>query len=104
MYCRDVTGEDRYFLGNSRHFIKGNGMIVLARGAPPFWIVRPSATVQTAAVVPPGPPAKIQKPPRPPNAYILYRKDRHTLVKAANPGISNNQICKLPSLARERLF
>ncbi|KAH8884268.1 mating-type protein Mat a-1, partial [Thozetella sp. PMI_491] len=29
---------------------------------------------------------------RPPNAYILYRKDHHELVKKAFPGIHNNQI------------
>jgi hypothetical protein len=96
MYCRDGTGIDRYFLGNSRHFIKNNGMLLVARGStsPPFWIIRPNAAVQTASVIPPGPPAKAQKPPRPPNAYILYRKDRQALVKEANPGISNNQICE----------
>ncbi|OBT64551.1 hypothetical protein VE03_05316 [Pseudogymnoascus sp. 23342-1-I1] len=32
------------------------------------------------------------KIPRPPNAFILYRKDHHQLVKDANPGIHNNQI------------
>jgi hypothetical protein len=96
MYCRDGTGNDRYFLGNGRHFIKNNGVLLVARGAvsPPFWIVRPNASVQTASVIPPGPPAKAQKPPRPPNAYILYRKDRQALVKEANPGISNNEICE----------
>ncbi|OBT99156.1 hypothetical protein VE01_02603 [Pseudogymnoascus verrucosus] len=32
------------------------------------------------------------KVPRPPNAFILYRKDHHQLVKDANPGIHNNEI------------
>jgi hypothetical protein len=31
---------------------------------------------------------------RPPNAFILYRKAHHEAVKAAHPGIHNNQICK----------
>lgn len=34
------------------------------------------------------------KIPRPPNAYILYRKDKHSQVKAENPGLHNNEICK----------
>nr|prf transcription factor [Podospora anserina] len=32
------------------------------------------------------------KIPRPPNAYILYRKDQQAALKAANPGIPNNDI------------
>ncbi|KAF4996605.1 hypothetical protein FDECE_12374 [Fusarium decemcellulare] len=35
------------------------------------------------------------KIPRPPNAYILYRKERHHLVKKLNPGITNNQISQV---------
>jgi hypothetical protein len=31
---------------------------------------------------------------RPPNAFILYRKAHHEAVKAAHPGIHNNEICK----------
>lgn len=34
------------------------------------------------------------KIPRPPNAYILYRKDKHNGVKAENPNLHNNKICK----------
>src|SRR3989440_2920831 len=32
------------------------------------------------------------KIPRPPNAFIIYRRAHHDLVKAANPGIHNNDI------------
>ncbi|KAK4466726.1 mat a-1 [Cladorrhinum samala] len=32
------------------------------------------------------------KIPRPPNAYILYRRDHHNAVKEANPGMHNNDI------------
>nr|AXQ39867.1 HMG-box protein [Pyricularia oryzae]BAC65094.1 MAT1-2-1 [Pyricularia grisea] len=35
------------------------------------------------------------KIPRPANAYILYRKDWHPIVKSANPGIHNNEISKI---------
>ncbi|KAK0747267.1 hypothetical protein B0T21DRAFT_266520, partial [Apiosordaria backusii] len=37
------------------------------------------------------PPPQI-KIPRPPNAYILYRKDKHNEVKAENPNLHNNEI------------
>lgn len=43
-------------------------------------------------------PASSAKIPRPPNCFILYRQNYHNEVKAANPGVSNNEICKyLPS-------
>src|SRR5947207_5169217 len=35
---------------------------------------------------------KATKIPRPPNAFIIYRRAHHDLVKAANPGIHNNDI------------
>jgi len=38
--------------------------------------------------------AKDDKIPRPANAFILYRKDHQDLMKAANPGIHNNDVCK----------
>jgi hypothetical protein len=34
------------------------------------------------------------KVPRPPNAFILYRKHHHTILKEKNPAIHNNQICE----------
>ena len=44
------------------------------------------------------PPAAIQaveKIPRPPNAFILYRKSKNEMVKLENPGLHNNQRCEL---------
>jgi hypothetical protein len=35
------------------------------------------------------------KIPRPPNAYILYRKDKHPIILDTYPGIRNNEICEL---------
>jgi len=35
------------------------------------------------------------KVPRPPNAFIIYRQHHHPTIKAQNPGVHNNQICKL---------
>lgn len=40
-------------------------------------------------------PARPTKVPRPPNCFILYRQANHHLVKNANPGVSNNEICEL---------
>lgn len=49
-------------------------------------------TPDTSASEPTG--ETMAKVPRPPNAFILYRKDHHHHVKDANPGIHNNQICE----------
>lgn len=40
------------------------------------------------------PVAKKDKPPRPPNAFILYRQRHHPLLRAKFPNLHNNQICK----------
>lgn len=85
---------NRYFLGNSRHFTKNNGMIMYSPGLIPFWIVGSSTAVQTAGITSSTTPSEADKARRPPNAYILYRKDRHALVKAANPSVTNNEICE----------
>jgi hypothetical protein len=42
-----------------------------------------------------GPAAPREKIPRPPNAFILYRKYHHTSIVSKNPGIHNNAVCKL---------
>ena len=34
------------------------------------------------------------KIPRPPNAFIIYRKKHHGAIVAQNPGVHNNKICK----------
>lgn len=36
----------------------------------------------------------VVKVPRPPNAYILYRKDKHREIENEHPGIRNNEICE----------
>ncbi|KAF1983753.1 hypothetical protein K402DRAFT_155101 [Aulographum hederae CBS 113979] len=40
-------------------------------------------------------PKSKSKVPRPPNAFIIYRKDWHPIVKAAHPGMHNNGISKI---------
>ena len=40
------------------------------------------------------PSVKSAKIPRPPNAFIIYRKAHHSKIVAENPSLHNNQICK----------
>ena len=94
LYCIDGTGPDRVFLGAPRHFVAGGGMLIQPGGSDPFWIIRTEAKLRTATIPPATMSTKTAKIPRPPNAYILYRKERHNSVKDANPGITNNEICK----------
>ncbi|KAH7175954.1 mating type 2 HMG1/2 protein [Dactylonectria macrodidyma] len=96
MYCRDGTDGDRYFLGSPRFFLAGSGMIVHAlHTKEAIWVKRPDDGIQHILVVPPALPKKCAKIPRPPNAYILYRSDRHRFVKASQPGIHNNEISQI---------
>lgn len=37
---------------------------------------------------------KRNKVPRPPNAFILYRKHYHTILKGQDPSMHNNDICE----------
>jgi hypothetical protein len=83
-----------------------NEDVMFARDADNFkvWIlgpkklIRPNITVLNGIPIwdpkkkhVPRPEVKI---PRPPNAYILYRKDKHNEVKAQNPNLHNNEICE----------
>lgn len=38
---------------------------------------------------------KVAKVTRPPNAFICYRRQKHEIILAQNPGIHNNDICKI---------
>lgn len=96
MFCRDGTGKDRYFLGHPRHFIRNGGCIINVPGSEPIWFVQNEFDPNTCVVTYATPAPKPKKLPRPPNAYILYRKDRHEMVKNSRPGITNNQICESP--------
>ncbi|KAG5984739.1 hypothetical protein E4U55_003383 [Claviceps digitariae] len=95
LYCIDGTGPDRVFLGAPRHFVSGGGMLLQPGGSEPFWVIRSETKIRTAALCPPSVSGKTTKIPRPPNAYILYRKERHNTVKEANPGITNNEISQI---------
>lgn len=70
-------------------------------------MIRSNTTILEAAAAHLGVavPPKEKKIPRPPNAYILYRKERHNVVRDAHPGITNNEICKyLPPLFSMEYF
>ncbi|KAJ4201050.1 hypothetical protein NW767_007185 [Fusarium falciforme] len=82
LFARDGNGSDHVYLGSPRALTAGQGMLVNPTGAgEALWMVRPE-----------GAPIKV---PRPPNAYILYRKERHHLVKSMHPGITNNEISQI---------
>ncbi|PHH72799.1 hypothetical protein CDD80_4253 [Ophiocordyceps camponoti-rufipedis] len=94
IFVVDGNGPDRAYLGAPRHFTTGGGMVIYPSGRDLFWIRRGQSNVMTATLMVPPLPKKA-KIPRPPNAYILYRKERHHMVKNANPGITNNEISQL---------
>ncbi|EFY88585.1 hypothetical protein J3459_011535 [Metarhizium acridum] len=95
LYCIDGTGPDRVYLGAPRHFVTGGGILIQPSGSDPFWVIRNETKLKTATICPPPVSTKVTKIPRPPNAYILYRKERHNTVKEANPGITNNEISQI---------
>nr|AIF79423.1 MAT 1.2.1 [Fusarium tucumaniae] len=83
LYARDGNGSDVVYLGTPRALTTGVGMLANAAGATEaVWMARDAEPA----------PAKI---PRPPNAYILYRKERHHIVKDLHPGITNNEISQI---------
>ncbi|KAJ3489101.1 hypothetical protein NLG97_g6062 [Lecanicillium saksenae] len=95
MFCRDGSGPDRYFLGNPRHFMFGSGIILSNTEVGPVWCEQPGSKYQSATLCPASLPRKHAKIPRPPNAYILYRRDRHSLVKEGNRKLTNNEISQI---------
>nr|QKY89074.1 mating type protein 1-2-1 [Calonectria pauciramosa] len=92
IYCRDGTGSDRFFLGPPRFFLAGTGMLIQhVASNEAIWVKRPEKDFKLLSPLP----ADIKKSvriPRPPNAYILYRKDRHQMLKQLNPEITNSEI------------
>jgi hypothetical protein len=95
---------DRVFMGPAVAFpdgstlmpTSGNGAVLMDASA----MVLPEATQVNGDAAPQEADTskvsgiKSDKIPRPPNAFILYRKDHHESVKVAHPGIHNNKICK----------
>ncbi|KAF6833425.1 mat1-2-1 [Colletotrichum musicola] len=101
MWAKDGmrTNTDRWVLGPCVEFISGPHMIVSVNGIaiivqrPPRQFLEESSgsDAGTQYTESPEPQCKI-KVPRPPNAYILYRKDHCAKLKKLNPRISNNDI------------
>ncbi|EAQ91645.1 hypothetical protein CHGG_03580 [Chaetomium globosum CBS 148.51] len=77
MFARDADNPKVWILGPKK-LIRPN---ITIAGTVPIWDPKKKHM----------PPPKI-KIPRPPNAYILYRKDKHGAVKAENPDLHNNDI------------
>ncbi|MBE3042342.1 hypothetical protein IMZ48_07125 [Candidatus Bathyarchaeota archaeon] len=102
-YVLDAAQPERVFLGPPQAFHRGGLVCHVHDGELPVFVTdavnvnaimeAPATTVKLPVedVLPHG---RSTRTRRPPNAYILYRKDHHEEVKAANPGISNNEICK----------
>nr|CAD59615.3 putative mating type protein MAT-2 [Colletotrichum musae] len=83
LYARD-NKKGCYYLGVPRDFLSDGGMLLNAQGAhEAIFLQRPELSVNRVHV------------PRPPNAYILYRKERHQIVKNKRPDITNNEISQI---------
>ncbi|KAF5674900.1 mating type [Fusarium heterosporum] len=83
LFARD-NKDECYYLGVPRELIKNGGMLAVLPGAPEaVYMQRPVQALK---------PVKI---PRPANAYILYRKERHQVIKQRHPAITNNQISQV---------
>ncbi|OAA63301.1 mating type protein 1-2-1 [Niveomyces insectorum RCEF 264] len=96
------THHDRYILAPASTFQPEN--LVSNAGGLDVWIPTgyPLSTAntvtggntetETSSSKTQSAPSSAIKIRRPPNAYILYRKDRHKAVKMSNPNLSNNEI------------
>nr|AGH03259.1 HMG mating type protein [Ophiostoma montium]AGH03266.1 HMG box mating type protein [Ophiostoma montium] len=99
------THPDRYLLGRASFFRPEN--IIASVGDIDVWVPSGYPT-QDSMDFPLGDTSSLSassvrrnsrggavKVPRPPNAYILYRKDNHKAVKEENPSLSNNDIFRV---------
>ncbi|EPE04563.1 mat-1-2 [Ophiostoma piceae UAMH 11346] len=97
------THPDRYLLGRATYFRPEN--IITSVGDLDVWVPSgyplqsslTSSSLDTSSLASTVSARRNSrggavKVPRPPNAYILYRKDNHKAVKQANPSLSNNDI------------
>ncbi|KAL1866072.1 hypothetical protein VTK73DRAFT_4923 [Phialemonium thermophilum] len=103
MLIRDGTHFDRYILGPVENIlgipnvelinVNGEAVFVLRPDSPELELEQePESTPEVEHRTSTTRRAARHRIPRPPNAYILYRKDNHHKVKAENPGIHNNEI------------
>lgn len=69
---------------------------------------RPAAAVprvrpQSAQIVAGSRRSRQANVPKPPNSWILYRKDNHETFKAAHPGLKTAELCKFPPPSQNKL-
>lgn len=99
MWVKDgmCTNVERWVLGPCEKFITGphmivsvNGIAIVVRRPPPQLLEEaPGAVLHYVDT-----PERKPKISRPPNAFILYRRDYQAQIKAMNPRLMNNDICK----------
>ncbi|RGP63552.1 mating type 1-2 [Fusarium longipes] len=83
LYARD-NEKNCFYLGVARDLIGDGGMLLSVQGArEAIFMKRPELSKNRVHI------------PRPPNAYILYRKERHQIVKDKRPDITNNEISQV---------
>lgn len=88
-----TSAMERYFVGPIEEFICENRMLINIDGGAVL-VERPTSKGILDKIR--GEEKSKRKPQRisrPPNAYILYRKDHHQMIKAAHPSYTNNDIC-----------
>ncbi|CAF3664890.1 hypothetical protein FGSG_08893 [Fusarium graminearum PH-1] len=83
LYAHDIK-KGCWYLGVASDLIADGGMLLNAHGA-----------INALFFQRPKPETTRPRIPRPPNAYILYRKERHQIVKGKRPGITNNEISQV---------
>nr|WRK65006.1 putative mating-type 1-2-1 protein [Davidsoniella virescens] len=110
LLVRDAVDSNRFFMGSIQDFNTEDKSLVLVPGSAYFVLVTSNSITASHCVI--GPDMTVldddlfgtsqnkedevqPKIPRPPNAYILYRKDRHQAVKTDFPNISNTEISKI---------
>nr|AYN77762.1 mating-type protein MAT1-2-1 [Berkeleyomyces basicola] len=107
LLVRDSSDLDRFFIGSITDFNTTERSLVSVAGYNHFVLVKavslnsiskdsiidPSATLPQTDT--PGKRKQAARIPRPPNAYIMYRKDRHREIRARFPDIDNNEISRI---------
>nr|WRK65013.1 putative mating-type 1-2-1 protein [Endoconidiophora laricicola] len=104
LLVRDAVDIDRFFIGSIQDFNTNDKSLISVPGCAHFVLVARSCVITPDTMIldhnPFGTPIdkgnEVQpKVSRPPNAYIMYRKDRHQDVKAEFPNINNNEISRV---------
>ncbi|KAM0325122.1 hypothetical protein ACHAQA_007661 [Verticillium albo-atrum] len=86
-------GIDRYYVGPLETFLSGDRMLLSINGL--AVLVHKPRTKESLDEIHGRSRGARVKIARPPNPFILYRKDHHKIVKAAHPELNNNQISQV---------